>query len=383
VGLAMETTVNQGMRVRSLSSLTAPGTAAELDPTQIHRAARAGKCPFAHLFLLLLVFVFVMKLPLAARDKNKLHYGEGLVVNVPLPESEVEQVVQEVVQNGLIRGTKEYNKDEFVGGAKAATSSRVFPAWEAGGKVFYKVREEAIDPRNFKDSGDIGTLAVRYVVQAQGEKNTVLRIDALFVEDFRRTVHQSNGSVESGEYKDIHQHIEAIEVMKEQNVEAERERQEQLVKKQNLATPTLAQTEIQSAPRQSVPEKVENHADPAPQASALESPGPTSSNIISSSQTSSSQISPSQHSPSETPPSSNVSGQILEDHVKDLRKQVERLVRAPGAPLKSAPFHTASTLQSLATGTEILILISTPYWYGVETHEGQHGWLLRDQVEQP
>jgi hypothetical protein len=383
VGLAMETTVNQGMRVRSLSSLTAPGTAAELDPTQIQRAARAGKCPFAHLFLLLLVFVFVMKLPLAARDKNKLHYGEGLVVNVPLPESEVEQVVQEVVQNGLIRGTKEYNKDEFVGGAKAATSSRVFPAWEAGGKVFYKVREEAIDPRNFKDSGDIGTLAVRYVVQAQGEKNTVLRIDALFVEDFRRTVHQSNGSVESGEYKDIHQHIEAIEVMKEQNVEAERERQEQLVKKQNLATPTLAQTEIQSAPRQSVPEKVENHADPAPQASALESPGPTSSNIISSSQTSSSQISPSQHSPSETPPSSNVSGQILEDHVKDLRKQVERLVRAPGAPLKSAPFHTASTLQSLATGTEILILISTPYWYGVETHEGQHGWLLRDQVEQP
>jgi hypothetical protein len=66
---------------------------------------------------------------------------------------------------------------------------------------------------------------------------------------------------------------------------------------------------------------------------------------------------------------------------KDLRKQVERLVKSPGAPLKSAPFHTASTLQLLGTGTEVLILISTPYWYGVETHEGQHGWMMRDQLE--
>jgi len=44
---------------------------------------------------------------------------------------------------------------------------------------------------------------VRYVIQPQGEKNTVLRIDALFEEDFRHTVHQSDGSVESAEYKDI------------------------------------------------------------------------------------------------------------------------------------------------------------------------------------
>ena len=42
-----------------------------------------------------------------------------------------------------------------------------------------------------------------------------------------------------------------------------------------------------------------------------------------------------------------------------------------GAPLKSAPFHTASTLKSLEPGTEVLILISTPYWYGVETHDGR------------
>jgi hypothetical protein len=73
--------------------------------------------------------------------------------------------------------------------------------------------------------------------------------------------------------------------------------------------------------------------------------------------------------------------ETLEEHVKDLRRQVQRRVKAPGAPLKSAPFHTASTLQSLLPGTELLIVVATPYWYGVETHEGQHGWMLRDDLE--
>jgi hypothetical protein len=85
-------------------------------------------------------------------------------------------------------------------------------------------------------------------------------------------------------------------------------------------------------------------------------------------------------------PTQNVSGEVasgvtLEQHVHDLRQQVERLVKSPGAPLKSAPFHTASTLSALTTGTEVLILISTPYWYGVETRDGQHGWVFRDSLE--
>jgi hypothetical protein len=322
---------------------------------------RGGALPRWFLTWLLL---FAAALPLPGREKEKLSYGEGLIVNIPIPESEVQLVVEDVAQNGMIRGTKEYNKDEFVGGAKSATSSRVFPAWTEGGKVFYKVREHAIDPRNFKDSGDVGTLAVRYVVQAQGDKNTVLRIDALFEEDFRHTVHPSNGSVESSEYKDIQEHLEAIEVMKKQNVEAEKERQEQLAKKRKPAMPTYAPTEIaqESAPQAS-PRATETQDRPASQTATGPSPGP---------------MLPSQSTPSATPP-----GQTLEQRVKDLRKQVERLVKAPGAPLKSAPFHSASTLQTLTAGTEVLILISTPYWYGVETHEGQHGWMMRDQLEEP
>jgi hypothetical protein len=325
-------------------------------------------------FLFVLVLL-AAALPLAGREKDKLAYGEGLIVSIPLPESEVEQVVADVVQNGIIRGTKEYNKDEFVSGAKPATSSRVFPEWTEGGKVFYKVREEAIDPRNFKDSSDAGTLVVRYVVQAQGEKNTVLRINALFKEDFRHIVHQSDGSVENAEYKDIQEHVEAIEVMKKQNVEAEKERQEELAKRRNSAMPAEAQAGLQAEPPQSSSQPaipaVENRQDAAP-AAAVQSDGEGSSN-----QSLSSQVAPSPSVEGQIPP-----GQTLEERVKNLRRQLEWLVKAPGVPLKSAPFHTASTLQSLPTGTEVLILISTPYWVGVETHEGQHGWIMRDELEQ-
>ncbi len=313
----------------------------------------------------LLLTILATPSPLAAREKDKISYGEGLIVNIPLPENEVEQVVQDVAQNGVIRGTKEYNRDEFVSGAKAAASSSVFPAWDQGGKVFYKVREQALDPRNFKDSSDVGTLVVRYVVMPQGDKNTVLRIDALFQEDYRRVVHQSSGSVESAEYKDIQEHLEAIEVMKKQTAESESERQEELAKKRKLAAQTYAPT------------------DSAPEAATRPAPVPAESSSQPNGAPPPGQMTSDQSAQDQAAAAPPVPAQTLEERVKNLRMQVERLVKAPGAPLKSAPFHTASTLQTLTPGTEVLILISTPYWYGVETHDGQHGWMMRDQLEQP
>ena len=283
----------------------------------------------------------LVALPLSAREKDATQYGAGIIVNVPFPESEVAQVVQDVIQNGIIRGTKEYNKDEYISGAEPATSTHVFPEWTEGGKVFYKIRLKALDPRNFKDSSDVGTLAVRYVVQPQGDKNTVLRIDARFVEDFRHAGHPSNGSVEGAEYKTIHDQLESIESMKAQTIEAEKEKQEHFAQIQRPALSDPAST-------------------PASQAFPASSASPDSS------------------TPADAPPSS----QTLQQHVQDLRRQVQRLVKSPGAPLQSAPFHTATTLRSLPPGTEVLIVVSTPYWVGVETHEGQHGWILRDELEQ-
>lgn len=279
------------------------------------------------------------------REKDVLEYGAGLIVNIPLPEPEVAQVVEDVSQNTIIRGTKEYNKDEFVTGAVGAVSTPAFPAWTEGGKVFYKVRKEALDPRNFKDSGDVGTVAVRYVVQPQGDKNTVLRIDAVFVQDFRHGVHLSNGSVESSEYKDIQDRLQAIELVKKETEEALREKQERAAKQKfEIGSDTVVL---------GTPAATTKSDEPA---AGAQSAGPKVSR-------------------DEEP-------QSLEQHVADLRRQVERLVKKPGAPLKTAPFHTASTMKSLEPGTEVLILIMTPYWYGVETHDGDHGWLRRDQLEQ-
>jgi hypothetical protein len=295
-------------------------------------------------------------LSVPAKEKDTAQYGAGLIVNIPFPESEVAQVVLDVAQNGIIRGTKEYNKDEYISGATPETATRAFPQWTEGGKVFYKVRLKALDPRNFKDSGDVGTLAVRYIVQPQGEKNTVLRIDARFLEDFRHITHASNGSVEGAEYKDIHEHLDALESMKTQTVEAEKEKQEQQARKQNPGPVESASATIP----ESVPATTASNDGPASGAA----PGNSSSNHDNS---------------GDAKPGSP---QTLEQRVHDLRLQVQRLVKAPGAALKSAPFHTATTLQSLPTGSEVLIVVTTTYWLGVETHDGQHGWILRDELEQ-
>lgn len=274
------------------------------------------------------------------RERDASQYGAGLIVNVPFPEAEVTQVVQDVIQNGIIRGSKEYAKDEYITGAAAASSTRVFSEWTEGGKVFYKIRLKALDPWNFKDSSDVGTLAVRYVVQPQDDTHTVLHIDARFVEDFRHISHPSNGSVEGAEYKDIHDRLDQIEVMKVQAADA---------KSQPAARSQVPVLKDETAP-----------AKPAaiPTSETAAGQPPTQPELVQAQ-----------------------TFQSLEERVKDLRRQVQRVVKAPGAPLKSAPFHTASTLQSLASGSEVLVVISTPYWLGVETHDGQHGWILRDELE--
>ena len=311
--------------------------------------------------VLLLLLLTVSATPSQGREKDTPHYGGALIVNVPLPEPEVTQVVEEVAQNTIIRGTKEYNKDEYVSGAVALTSTPVFAEWQEGGKVFYKVRKQALDPRNFKDSGDVGTLAVRYVVQAQGDRNTVLRIDAVFVEDFRRSVHPSNGSVESSEYKDIQDKLGVVELMKKETAEALEAKQEHMAKQNfGLGSDTVV---LGTPPASALP------AESANRGVSPSSPSPSSSAPM----------------PVPTPPAPATyeqPGESLEQHVAELRQQVERLVKKPGAPLKSAPFHTATTLKSLEPGAEILILIETPYWYGVETHDGLHGWMQPDQLEQ-
>jgi hypothetical protein len=273
----------------------------------------------------LLFLSTVPSLPAREHKTKKQDYGIGFSAEIPAPESEVLQAVDEVVNDNIIQGSKEYNKDKYVEKASPAASSSLFPQWTEPGKVFYKVRTKVLAPVNFKESNDEGTLAVRYVVQSKDAQRTILRIDAVFVEDFKHTVHPSNGSVENGEFKDIQDHVDAIELQKKQTEEAQKHRQEELAKQ------TLERKSEQD------------------EASALAA--------------------------------AQTSAETLEEHVRNLRHQLERVVKAPGAQLKSTPFHDATNLKSLDAGVEVIILVTTPYWYGVETEDGQHGWINRSQLE--
>ena len=131
--------------------------------------------------------------------------------------------------------------------------------------------------------------------------------------------------MENAEYKDVQDHVDALELQKRQTAESERHRQEELAK-------------------QALERKREQD-----EASGLET--------------------------------AQTSAETLEQHVQRLRQQVERVVKAPGAQLKSAPFHGATNLKTLDAGAEVVILIVSPYWYGVETEDGQHGWINRHQLE--
>jgi hypothetical protein len=260
------------------------------------------------------------KRQIAAED-----YGLGFSTEISSPENEVLHAVEAIVNNGIIQGSKEFNKDKYIENASPATSSPLFPQWKKPGKVYYKVRTGVLAPLNFKESRDEGTLSVRYVVESKDASKTILRIDALFVEDFRHTVHTSDGSVENAECQEIENQVEAVQAEKKQNEEHEKLRQEKLA--------------VQELERKRL----------ADETSALAS--------------------------------AQTSAQTLDQHLEALRHQAERVVKAPGGQLKSAPFHSATNVKSLEAGAEVVILIVTSYWYGVETTDGQHGWIHRGQLE--
>jgi len=279
----------------------------------------------ARFFLLSGVLVLYLTISLAARSKNSTEtFGVGLSVSVLAPEAEVLQAVQDVVGDGVIQGSKEYNKDEYISGAEAAGSTAVFPQWGGQGRVFYKVRRNALDPRNFKDAGDSGTLAVRYVVQHGDEKSTILKIDAVYVDDMHRRAHLSNGSVEAAEYAAIQDHLATMHLEKQRAAEQEQHQKQE----------------------QAARELERSHKQQQEQLAFAQSPDET-----------------------------------LQQYVQRLRRNAERRVKSPGTQLKSAPFRSASSIVSLPSGERVVILITTAYWYGVETEAGQQGWIHHSQLE--
>jgi hypothetical protein len=260
----------------------------------------------------------------ASRDEKKSGYG-SFVIELPASESDLIKAVQEVASDETIHGTLEYEREPVLNGALLADSSDYFGRWQGPGHAFYKVLTNALAPRHFKDSNDVGTITVRYVVRAINDKNTRLQIDAVFVEDGRRTVHPSDGTVESSEFKEIQDQLRTIQLEEQKAADAAHLREEQERAKASLPdTRDAALARFDSAQAEI---------------------------------------------------------RTLQARIHELQHDLEVRVKDSGADLKSAPFQKASKLESLSPNTDVVVLIITQYWYGIETADGKRGWLSQDDVE--
>ncbi|PYT95791.1 MAG: hypothetical protein DMG38_26210 [Acidobacteria bacterium] len=264
-------------------------------------------------------------IPRLYASKDQDTPNPGFVTEFAAPLDDVLEALQEVLQDGTIHGTLMFEKELTLTGAIAVESTPLFAPWKGPGKVYYKIRNDALAPRHFLRSADQGTIAVRYVVTSVSPERTRLRIDAIFVETAQRAAHPSDGTVESSEYKAIQDHLQAMQHAEQEAADAQRRRESADLARQTF----IRQREDEAA-------------------------------LLASAKS---------------------SAQDLEQRIDSLRHEVQRRIRAPGAALKAAPFRSAATLSNLASQTEVVILIVTPHWYGVETPSGQHGWLPLDQLE--
>lgn len=251
--------------------------------------------------------------------------GPGLSAEFPASIEDVLQALREVLEDQTIHGTYIFDREPTLTGAVVVTSTPFFESWQGPGQVFYKIRNNAIAPRHFLDSGDQGTIAVRYVVTSVNPERTRIHVDAVYVENAHRRVHASDGSVEASELKAIEEHLRANQLAEQEAADAKRRRDSAEAVKRSF---------------------IRQHEDESTRLAAAQS-----------------------------------SVQELEQRVNALRHEVEQRVRAPGADLKAAPFRAAASLKALSAYAEVVVVIVTPHWYGVETPDGQRGWIPRDQLE--
>jgi hypothetical protein len=249
----------------------------------------------------------------------------GMIREFSAPIADVREAVINVQKDHIIHGTKVFEREPILTGAEEVASSPLFEPWTGAGEVYYKIRRDAIAPRHFVQSQDIGTIGVRYVVIPVAPDRTRVKVDAVYIETAHRTVHASDGSVEKSEMEEIKDGLDALQQAAADAADARRrELSAQLVR--------------QSYARQREEE----------------------STRVANAQTAEKEM-----------------GQ----EITELRHQLERRVKAPGSDLKAAPFHTAATLKPLTAYTEVMVLIITEHWLGVETPEGQRGWLPVEALE--
>jgi hypothetical protein len=258
-----------------------------------------------------------------AEAKDKQHYGAGVSASVARPYTQVLPVVKEIADDGMIRGSSQYKGTDNLDGATSAKKADGFPAWNGQGTVFYKVRSDVLAPTHFLDTGDKGTVVVRYIVEPIDADNTRVIIDAVFNEDSRHRSHPSDGGVESMEFVTISQRFTAIDAAdKQRREEAEHAREhKRLLELQEAQAREQAQLDSANA-----------------EVSALQ--------------------------------------QKIAGHEKGRRYRVRTV-----AELKTRPFNRAERLRDLSQGDSVTVLLELPAWYKVQAANGEQGWVYRLMLE--
>jgi hypothetical protein len=283
-------------------------------------------CTYARVFLALITCTTFFSTNSVARARSKdPQLGPGYTKEFSATVQDVMQALHDILEDETIHGTLIYDKQPVLTGAKVVESTTLFEQWEGPGQVFYKIRKDAIAPRHFLASGDQGTIAVRYVVIAISPERVRLHIDATYVETTHRTVHISDGTVEASEGKAIEERLKEIQSAEEEAYEANRRRESALLVKE---------TQVRQM-------EDENSRLTAAQSSV----------------------------------------QDLEQQLKSLRHELERRIKAPGADLKAAPFRGSANVATLGAYTEVVMVIVTPHWIGIEAPGGQRGWVPLEQLE--
>jgi len=271
-----------------------------------------------------LIIGLVLSSPNLVPAREHVHYGEGFSIDLNQPYGEVVTVVQQISQDGTIRGTSDYKGSHELDGAESVTSSKALPAVAGGGKTFYKVRTNTVAPEHFYESTDAGTVVVRYMVKQLSPTQTRLRIDAVFEQDSHRHTLPSDGHVENNEFEAI------SDIIRDLADKAEEQRRKEAVEQQQ--------------------KKLDHIQAQLDQETALLK-------------------------------AANLEEQNLHAQLRHAKGGPPAQVKAGGVDLKAAPYNQATTVQALTSGETVTIQLQTPSWYLVETAKGDRGWVYRLNLE--
>ena len=272
----------------------------------------------------LLCAIFLLSGVRLAPARDTTHYGDGFTIDLDEPYDRVLQVVKEVSEDGVVRGSSEYKGVAELYGASPGTGSHAFHTAPAPGTILYKIRKDTLAPEHFFQSNDVGTVTVRYVVKALGPKSTRLNIDAIFQEDSHHHYHPSDGTVENAEFLAISDQIKDID-----DREAKAKQDAEYAAEEKKMADLLTQLDQARADL-----KTEDAKE------------------------------------------------------KELAKKVSAVsagkpgrVKTATADLKAEPYNASKTLGSLSQGDAVTVLTQTRSWYRVQAASGTQGWVYRLMLE--